>query len=156
MHGRICMIAVLGFIVPGFGTLAGNEWTGPDAFSTTNPLEAISAAPSASLFQIFAFMAGLEFRRIKIISEDGPNYQAGNSQRWGQFGWNPLGLDYTPEEFEQKQLQEIKHARLAMIGLLGLIFQANASGVNVVEQWSSALTTPEYVAKAGYFLPVGI
>jgi len=83
---------------------------------------------------------------------------AGDSQRWGQGSgrWNPLGLNYTPEEYEEKQLQEIKHARLAMIGLLGLIFQANASGVNVVEQWSTAFQTPDYVAKAGYFLPEGI
>jgi hypothetical protein len=158
MHGRICMVAVLGFIAPGFGTFDGNEWTGSDAFSYTNPLEALDKAPSASLFQIFAFMAILEFRRINIIFEQGSSYQAGDSQRWGQGEgrWNPLGLDYSPEEYEIKQLQEIKHARLAMIGLLGLIFQANASGVNVVQQWSTAFTVPEYTAKAGYFLPEGI
>lgn len=158
MHGRIAMVAVLGFIIPGFGTFPGNEWTGADAFSYTNPLEAIGSAPSASLFQIFAFMAGMEFRRIKIILKDGNSYQAGDSQKWGQGPgrWNPLGLDYTPAEYAEKQLQEIKHARLAMIGLLGLIFQANASGVGVVEQWSTAFTTPDYVAKAGYFLPEGI
>lgn len=158
MHGRISMIAVVGFIAPGFGTFAGNEWTGADAFSTLNPLENISAAPSASLFQIFAFMAAMEFRRINIIFEDGNSYQAGDSQKWGQGEgrWNPLGLNYTPEEYEVKQLQEIKHARLAMIGLLGTIFQAQASGVSVVEQLGQAFIAPEYYAKAGYFLPEGI
>jgi len=158
MHGRICMVAVLGFIIPGFTTFPGNEWTGADAFSYTNPLEAIGNAPSASLFQIFAFMSAMEFRRINNIFNEGNSYMAGDSQRWGQGSgrWNPLGLNYTPEEYEEKQLQEIKHARLAMIGLLGLIFQANASGVNVVEQWSTAFQTPDYVAKAGYFLPEGI
>ena len=158
MHGRICMIAVVGFIAPGFGTFAGNEWTGPDAFSTTNPLEAFSAAPSASLFQILAFMSALEFRRISIITKEGANYQAGDSQKWGQGEgrWNPLGLNYTPEEYAKKQLQEIKHARLAMIGFLGVVFQANASGVGVVDQLGTAFTTPDYYAKAGYFLPEGI
>jgi Chlorophyll A-B binding protein len=157
MHGRISMIAVVGFIAPGFGTFSGNEWT--DSFGYTNPLEAIGGAPSASLFQIFAFMSILEFRRISIITNDGPNYQAGASQKWGQGGsdfWNPLGLNYTPAEYAEKQLQEIKHARLAMIGLLGLIFQAQASGVGVVDQLSAAFVTPDYVAKAGYFLPEGI
>lgn len=158
MHGRICMVAVLGFIAPGFGTLSGNDWTGVDAYSYKNPLEAWGNAPSAALFQIFAFMSILEFRRINIIFQQGPSYMAGDSQRWGQGEgrWNPLGLNYTPEEYAEKQLQEVKHARLAMIGLLGLIFQANASGVNVVQQWSAAFTTPDYYAKAGYFLPEGI
>lgn len=156
MHGRICMVAVLGFIVPGFGTFDGNAWT--DSFGYTNPLEAISGAPSASLFQIFAFMSGMEFRRINIILEDGAGYQAGDSQKWGQGAgrWNPFGLDYTPEEYKEKQLQEVKHARLAMVGLLGLVSQANASGMSVVDQLSAAFVYPEYVAKAGYFLPEGI
>jgi len=158
MHGRICMVAVLGFIVPGFGTFSGNDWTGINAYSYPNPLEAAGNVPSAALFQIFSFMAILEFRRINIILDQGANYMAGDSQRWGQGAgrWNPLKLDYTSAEYEEKQLQEVKHARLAMIGLLGLIFQANASGVSVVEQWSTAFTSPEYYSKAGYFLPEGI
>lgn len=158
MHGRICMMAVLGFIAPGFGTLSGNDWTGVDAYSYKNPLEALSEAPSASLFQIFAFMSILEFRRINIIFEQGRSYMAGDSQRWGQGEgrWNPFNFNYTPAEYAEKQLQEIKHGRLAMIGLLGLISQANASGENVVQQWSTAFVAPEYYAKAGYFLPEGI
>ena len=156
MHGRICQLAVVGFIAPGFGTIAGNEWS--DSFGYTNPLEAFSKAPSASLFQILAFMSILELRRVSIILEDGPNYQAGDAQKWGQGAgrWNPFNFDYTPAEYAEKQLQEIKHSRLAMIGLLGLIFQANASGVSVVDQLSSAFVSPEYVAKAGYFFPDGI
>jgi Chlorophyll A-B binding protein len=157
MHGRICMIAVVGFIAPGFGTIPGNEWS--DSFGYTNPLEAFSGAPTASLFQIFGFMSLLEFRRISIIVADGSSYQPGASQKWGQGDgdfWNPLGLSYTPAEYAEKQLQEIKHARLAMIGFLGLVFQAEASGVSVVDQLSSAFVTPGYVAKAGYFLPEGI
>lgn len=159
MHGRIAMVAVVGFIWPGlFGTFAGNEWTGVDAFSYTNPLEALGNAPSASLFQIFGFMLTLEFRRITIIASEGNKYMAGDSQKWGQGAgrYNPFAFAYTPAEYQEKQLQEIKHARLAMIGLLGLIFQANASGVGVVDQLSAAFTVPDYAAKAGYFLPEGI
>jgi hypothetical protein len=159
MHGRICMVAVVGFIWPGlFGTFSGNEWTGVDAYSATNPLEALSTAPSGALFQIFLFMAILEFRRITIIRKDGANYMAGDSQKWGQGEgrWNPFGLNYTPEEYAEKQLQELKNGRLAMIAFLGVVFQANASGVSVADQLGRAFTTPEYAAKAGYFLPEGI
>lgn len=152
MHGRIAQMAVLGFIVPGFGTLA-SDWT-----AYTNPLSTISSPPGAAIFPIFLFMAGLEFRRILIIQQDGAKYMAGDSQKWGQGAgrWNPFGFNYTPAEYAEKQVQEIKHSRLAMIGLLGLIFQANASGVGVVEQLGAALVAPEYASKAGYFLPEGI
>lgn len=157
MHGRIAMVAVVGFIAPGFGTLPD----GDDpliSFAYTNPLEAFSGAPALSLVQIFLFMVYMEFRRINIILADGPNYMAGDSQKWGQGEgrFNPFNLNYTPEEYFEKQLQETKHGRLAMIGLLGLYFQANASGLSVVDQLSAAFVTPGYYAKAGYFLPEGI
>jgi hypothetical protein len=157
MHGRIAMVAVVGFIAPGFGTLpSGDDPT--ISFDFTNPLEAIGGVPAVSLLQIFLFMSYMEFRRISIIVADGPKYMAGDSQKWGQGEgrWNPLGLNYTPAEYAEKQLQETKHGRLAMIGLLGLYFQAKASGVSVVDQLSAAFVTPEYYAKAGYFLPEGI
>jgi len=43
-----------------------------------------------------------------------------------------------------------------MLGVFGLWAQAQASGVGVTEQLSAALVTPDYYAKAGYFLPEGI
>lgn len=158
MHGRIAMLATLGFIAPGFGTLSGNEWTGVDAYSATNPLEAWGTAPSFAFVQIFAFMSYLEVRRIGIILEDGANYQAGDSQKWGQGEgrYNPFNLGYSPEEYAEKQLQEVKNGRLAMIGFLGTFFQAQASGVSVVDQLGAAFSAPDYYAKAGYFLPEGI
>jgi len=158
IHGRIAQLAVLGFIAPAlFGTLPGNEWTGLDAYSYTNPLEAFSKVPGFAILQIFLFMTFLEFRRIDIIREEGENYQPGDL-RIGQGAgrYNPFGLNYTPEEYEEKRLQELKHCRLAMVGIFGLWAQAQASGVSVVEQLGRGLTTPDYYAKAGYFLPEGI
>jgi len=158
IHGRIAQLAVLGFLGPGLlGTFPGNDWTGVDAYSNTNPLEAFSQVPGLALLQIFGLMTFFEFRRIGIIQEEGSSYQPGDL-RIGQGAgrYNPFGLNYTPEEYEEKRLQELKHCRLAMVAIFGLWAQAQASGVGVVEQLSGALTAPEYYAKAGYFLPEGI
>jgi len=158
MHGRIAMMAALGFVFPGLiGTLPGNEWTGVDAYSYTNPLEALYKAPGLAIQQIFCFMAVMEFFRIKRIQEKGASYEAGDFG-WGQGEdrWNPYKFNYTPEEYKEKQLQELKNGRLAMMGVLGLYLQANASGVGVIEQLKDALNTPGYYAKAGYFFPEGI
>merc|ERR1719183_609061 len=156
IHGRIAQLAVVGFLAPGlFGTLPGNEWTGVDAYSYTNPLEAFGKVPGLALLQIFLFMSFLEFRRINIIKEEGESYSPGDL-RIGQGGWNPFGLDYSPEQYEYKRLQELKHCRLAMVGIFGLWAQALASGESVATQLGAGLSTPEYYAKAGYFLPEGI
>jgi hypothetical protein len=156
IHGRIAQLAVVGFIAPGlFGTLPGNEETGLDAYSYTNPLEAFGKVPGEALLQIFVFMSALEFRRLNIIREEGASYVAGDN-KIGQTGWNPFGLDYSPEEFAEKQLQELKHCRLAMVGIFGLWAQALASGESVVDQLGAGLTIPAYAQKAGYFLPEGI
>jgi len=158
IHGRIAQLAVVGFIAPGlFGTLPGNEWTGVDAYSNTNPLEAFSQVPGLALIQIFLFMSYLEIKRIQIIREEGANYMPGDLRiGQGPNRWNPFSLNYTPEEYEEKRLQELKHCRLAMIAIFGLWAQAQASGVGVITQLAGGLTTPEYYAKAGYFLPEGI
>jgi len=158
IHGRIAQVAVVGFLAPGlFGTLPGNEWTGVDAYSNLNPLEAFSQVPGAAILQIFLFMTYLEIRRINIIKEEGEDYQPGDLRiGQGEGRWNPWGLEYSEEAYEEKRLQELKHCRLAMIGVFGLWAQAQASGVGVTEQIGSALVYPEYYAKAGYFLPEGI
>jgi light-harvesting complex I chlorophyll a/b binding protein 1 len=156
IHGRIAQLAVVGFIAPGlFGTLPGNEWTGADAYSYTNPLEAFGKVPGLAILQIFLFMSFMEFRRLNIIQEEGSNYVAGDN-KIGQTGFNPFGLDYSPEAFEEKKLQELKHCRLAMVGIFGLWAQALASGESVVDQLGAGLSVPAYVAKSGYFFPEGI
>lgn len=156
IHGRIAQLAAVGFLAPGlFGTLPGNEWTGLDAYSYTNPLSAFVHVPKLALLQIFLLMTFLEVRRIKIIFEEGADFQPGDL-RIGQTGWNPFGLDYSPEEYEEKRLQELKHCRLAMVGVFGLWAQCLASGQSVAEQLGKGLVAPEYYSKAGYFLPEGI
>lgn len=157
-HGRIAQLAVLGFIIPAYvGTWPGNEWTGLDAYSYTNPTEALDHVPSIAIFQIVAAMSWVELRRVKLIKDQGSSRMPGDlGLGQGEGRWNPFNLNYSPEEYEEKQVQEIKHCRLAMLGAAGLWLQANASGKDIVEQLGSALTTPEYYAKAGYFLPEGI
>jgi hypothetical protein len=157
-HGRIAQLAVLGFIWPSvFGTFPGNEWSGVDAYSYTNPTEALSHVPVFAIEQIAAGMIWVELYRVKCIREDGADRLPGDL-RLGQGAGrsNPFKFDYTPEEYEEKQLQEIKHCRLAMLGALGLWLQAVYSGTDIGTQLGAAFEAPAYVAKAGYFLPEGI
>lgn len=157
-HGRIAQLAVLGFIWPSvFGTFPGNEWSGVDAYSYTNPTQALDHVPVFAIEQIAAFMIWVELYRVKCIREDGADRLPGDLRLGqGEGRANPFKLAYTPEEYEEKQLQEIKHCRLAMLGAAGLWLQAVNSGVSIADQLGAAFVAPEYYAKAGYFLPEGI
>jgi len=158
-HGRIAQLAVVGFIWPGlFGTFPGNEWTGVDAYSYTNPIEELEHVPGEAVAQIILTFSLIEFRRVSLIRAQGPNRLPGDLQLGQGPGdrINPFNLDYSPEEFYEKQVQEIKHCRLAMLGVFGLFCQNANSGVDVVSQIGGALKAPEYASKAGYFLPEGI
>lgn len=157
-HGRIAQLAVVGFIWPGlFGTFPGSEeFGGVDAYSELNPFKAITAVPESALYQIVAGAAWFEYQRVKRIKAQGKNRVLGDIGIGYPGGWNPLNINYTPEEYAEKQLQEIKHCRLAMIAAFGLICQAVNSGTDVVTQLSPAFAAPEYASKAGYFLPQGI
>lgn len=156
-HGRIAQLAVLGFIVPStIGTFPGNEWSGVDAYSFTNPLEALDHAPGFAIFQILVFLAWVELNRVQLIGEQGSSRVPGDIKLGTADGWNPFNLDYSPEELRVKQTQEIKHCRLAMLGAFGLFCQAANSGKDIADQLGSAFTSPEYYAKAGYFFSEGI
>lgn len=157
-HGRIAQLAVVGFIWPGlFGTFPGvEEFGGVDAYSELNPFLALSTVPQSAIYQIVGGMAWVEWNRVQRIKEQGKNRISGDIGIGYPGGWNPFGLNYSPEEYAEKQLQEIKHCRLAMIAAFGLICQAVNSGTDVVSQLSPAFAAPEYAAKAGYFLPEGI
>jgi len=156
-HGRIAQLAVVGFIWPAlYGTLPGNDWTGVDAYNYPNPVEALENVPGLALAQIVGAASWIELKRVSLIKEQGASRVPGDIGI-GQYGtWNPLELNFDEEKYAEIELQEIKHCRLAMLGALGLWLQACNSGTDVVTQLGTAFTVPEYVGKAGYFLPEGI
>jgi len=95
---------------------------------------------------------------VTLIERQGPSRMPGDLQLGQGPGprFNPFNLDYTEEEFFEKQVQEIKHCRLAMLGVFGLFCQNANSGVDIGTQLGGAFVRPEYASKAGYFLPEGI
>jgi Chlorophyll A-B binding protein len=151
MHGRIAQMAVLGFIIPGLIRVPGLEDV------TSNPVAAISETPYAGVWQVIAFMGFVDLFRINRIRTLGKDYTPGDFG-WGQGEgrYNPFGFNFTPERYFEKQVQETKHGRLAMIALIGLVIQANVSGVGVLDQLSPAFAAPAYFGKAGYYFPAGI
>jgi hypothetical protein len=150
-HGRVAMLAFTGFVWPTiFGTIPGDA---THNFGELNPLNALTAVPQWGLVQIIVVIGGLEGQRyLKCVA--GSN--AAGDVGLGQGGFNPFNLNYSPAEYEEKQLQEIKHCRLAMLGILGAWWQNILSGQGVLQQVGDAFSFPTFDQKAGYFFPDGL
>mmetsp|Transcript_11650 Transcript_11650/g.16540 ORF Transcript_11650/g.16540 Transcript_11650/m.16540 type:complete len:244 (+) Transcript_11650:113-844(+) len=155
VHGRVAMLAALGWIVPEYIHFPGNEEVGIDAFAKTNPWEALYSVPEAGLWQIAGTVFAIEVFRInRVVRGDAEAGDLGLGQ--GEGRWNPFGFNYTEEEYAKKQLQEIKNGRLAMVAIIGLFLQAAVNKVGLVEQLSGAFTFPDAVNKAGDYFPPGL
>lgn len=140
VHGRVAQLAVIGMLFPSFYHFTGNGILPDETFAELNPFKALSTVPEAGLYQIALVIFGIELQRAKrVIRGDKEPGDLG----LGQTGWNPFGFEYTEEEYREKQVQEKKHGRLAMFGILGMLLQTQASGMGPVQQLGGAFTWPE-------------
>ena len=142
-HGRVAQLAFLGALFPNIYHFTSDA---THDFDELNPLVALEKAPQWGFVQMAMFVGAFEYQRYRkcIVGDN-----AAGDVGLGQGGFNPFGFDYTEEEFAEKQLQEIKHCRLAMVGLL-------ASYFNDFDFTLAKFTQPDYVAKAGYYFPDGL
>mmetsp|Transcript_3189 Transcript_3189/g.3455 ORF Transcript_3189/g.3455 Transcript_3189/m.3455 type:complete len:249 (-) Transcript_3189:1445-2191(-) len=161
VHGRVAQLAVLGNLIPSWFHFPGNPAVGvaENAFAELNPYKALSTVPQEGLWQIALVIFGIELARIKRVIQGDKNP---GDLGLGQTGFNPFNFKYTEEEYFEKQVQEIKHGRLAMFGALGMLLQASASGKGVVQQLAESFTLPDeriYLTGPGQlndFFPQGL
>jgi len=129
-HGRVCMLASLGFLVgEQFHPLFGGDIDVPSyvAFQQT-PLETfwlavVAAIAIPEIYSVFSFAppddggSGFEWWTMKT------------NRMPGDFDFDPLGLKPSdPGEFKAMQNKELNNGRLAMIAAAGMIAQELASG----------------------------
>mmetsp|Transcript_24257 Transcript_24257/g.29099 ORF Transcript_24257/g.29099 Transcript_24257/m.29099 type:complete len:203 (+) Transcript_24257:31-639(+) len=114
-HGRVAMLATLGFWQQEFVTLPGLT---PVADSNMAP----AVVGASAMLQIVFYVGVLEFwtNKGKVTAEtmfEDPDRVP------GAFGFDPMGLSVgkTEEEMERMQLREIKNGRLAMLAIGGMI-----------------------------------
>merc|ERR1719321_486062 len=135
-HGRVCMLASLGFIVAEqFHPLFGGNIDVPSyiAFQET-PLEKFwyIVSVAIALPEIFSSIPTFE----NPAPTETPDTNVGtykDRDTWtikqdgripGDLGWDPLGIKPTdPEALLDMQNKELAHGRLAMIGMAGMVAQ---------------------------------
>jgi len=119
-HGRIAMLATLGFVIPEFIRVPGEQFSFE---SIPSVIEAHDKLPSAMIL-IFGSISFLEACTMPALAN-----LEGFDRAPGDYGFDPLGL-YPDDEKLQKdrQLQELKNGRLAMCAIGGFVAQAAITG----------------------------
>jgi len=139
-HGRVAMLAVLGFLTAeSFHPLFGGQISGPAIYHLT---EVRQVAPV--FFELLAILIGIsETRRAQIgwvpptdRSEGSPLLR--ESYYPGDIGFDPMGLKPTDAaEFANMQTKELQNGRLAMLASMGFIVQELVNNKGILENLSS-------------------
>merc|ERR1719277_751776 len=120
-HGRICMLATMGYITPEItGKIPGclSPSAGLKFEDVPNGLAAISKGPVLGWAQIAAYFGFCEF------SGGFEDYKSGTP---GDYGFKVLTSD-DPAEKTKKLSAEIANGRLAMVAIIGMFFQDGLTG----------------------------
>ena len=108
-HGRVCQLAVLGYIVPEFFRFPGEIAPGVSFDSIPNGLAAIEAVPALGWFQMIFLIGYVDFG----LTTEGSAEPFTNAQGIKSFK--------SEEEAAKATNQELNHGRLAMLAILELL-----------------------------------
>ncbi|CAL1141912.1 unnamed protein product [Cladocopium goreaui] len=148
-HGRISMLATMGYITPEItGKFPGylSPSAGLKFADVPNGLAAISKVPAAGWGQILAYMAFCE-----VSQEQTP----GTDAYAGDFGFKVLTAA-DPAEKTKKLNAEIANGRLAMMAIIGMFFQDGLTG-SAWGDWANYTASPlrAFENELGVQAPVG-
>jgi len=132
-HGRIAMLATMGYITPELGIKLPGELTpGVAIENIPNGLKAVSFVPTAGWLQILAYCAFVEFQGMKS------NGVMGTAGTPGDFGFKVI-TSKDPEGLKKKLNSELANGRLAMMAIIGMFFQDGLTG----KPWGDWSAWPE-------------
>lgn len=134
-HGRICMLASVGYIVQEFASLPSYPGYNP------NPVEAFSSVPAEGLLQIVFFMGWLE-----VVGNKGKytmmNMFEDPKRVPGDLGFDPLKFGENTATRDRLELAELKNGRLAMLAFAGMLHQTFVTGKPVLASLADIFADP--------------
>ena len=119
-HGRICMLATVGFAAVDCGF---RIYPLPEAYEGLTSVTAHDALVQfGAMGQIFLWIGLAEILGTVAVMQ----MLGGSGREPGDFGFDPVGFleGKSKEEVDDMKLKEITHSRLAMIAFSGMVTQA--------------------------------
>mmetsp|Transcript_22989 Transcript_22989/g.63842 ORF Transcript_22989/g.63842 Transcript_22989/m.63842 type:complete len:336 (-) Transcript_22989:91-1098(-) len=119
-HGRVCMLACLGWL-----HVAGGWHPIGDAAARTrvsdDPLINVTQLPIGGAFQVVFTIMCLEWLTTYVCKPPA-------DKPWDILGWTPVIADEDAPEWKDSQMKELNNGRLAMVGFIGLVSQDLVTG----------------------------
>merc|ERR1719297_29932 len=118
-HGRVSMLATLGYMVPEYGKFPGYLSPSQELrfADIPNGLAAISKVPTLGWVQILCFAGFIEGKGGLTWNNDNP----------GDIGWKVI-TSSDPEIKAKKLAADLSNGRLAMFAIMGMFFQDGLTG----------------------------
>merc|ERR1712060_91821 len=142
-HGRVSMIAAMGYITPEYFRFEGycSPSEGLQFADIPNGLAALSKGPVAGWMQYILFCGFLEVYAARQDPNDAPGKLSGNDEGFGRVTYGNLGLfrgDGISDPAKQKRglNSELANGRLAMFAIMGMMFQNGVTGTTGPEMWT--------------------
>jgi len=136
-HGRICMLATIGYFVTGLGfRFPGflSPYKGIEFSGVPGGLEAINVVPFLGWAQVFFFCGLVEFG----LYQQDPERAPGDFENGGILGVPNASGPISDAEGRQRKLNaELANGRLAMVAIMGMMFQNGTVGSAGPEMWGS-------------------
>jgi len=114
-HGRVCMLAVLGW----FHVAAGWHPIGDAAARmrvSDDPMINVTQLPIGGAFQVVFTLMCCEWLTTYVCKPPA-------DKPWDVLGWSPVIADEEAPDWKEAQLRELNNGRLAMVGFIGLVSQ---------------------------------
>ena len=148
-HGRVSMLAALGFLVAeNFHPLFGGDINGPaiDHFEQID--DRYPAFWKAILFSIGLFESYRSTYGWSDPTKGGDLFTLRPEYTPGDLNFDPLGLlkDKTADEILELKNKELNNGRLAMLSVAGIIAQELVNHETVVDTWREILNVEEKAA----------
>jgi light-harvesting complex I chlorophyll a/b binding protein 1 len=119
-HGRVAMLAVIGWIHVGLGYHLIGDWASRGTVSN-NPLVNVTELSMGGAFQLVFTIMCFEWLTTYVCKppKDAP---------WDVFGWSEIIAYPDDPKWKERQLQELNNGRLAMVAFIGLVAQTLVTG----------------------------
>ena len=133
MHGRVAMMATVGYLIGESTPTITYGFTIPHTIANNQ----IPEVPGTVLFPFFLAINIAEALRASIGWVEpgmGPLFTLREKYYPGDIGFDPLGLKpENKEDFERMQAKELSNGRLAMIAAAGMCVQEQINGKGILE-----------------------
>lgn len=133
MHGRVAMMATVGYLIGESTPTMTYGFTFPHTIAN----DQIPEIPGTILFPFFLAINIAESIRANIGWVEpglGPLFSLRESYYPGDIGFDPLGLKpKTAEDFANMQAKELSNGRLAMLAAAGMCVQELVNGKGILE-----------------------